>query len=89
MVKLDRSLIRNVATDERNAAIASALIAMARTSKKKIVAGGVEKDDQVRFLRRSDCREIQGYYFSRPLPTEKFTDFLCQYRFPTMPIGRS
>lgn len=87
-VKVDRSLIRNVVTDERNAAITTALIAMARTSKKKIVAGGVEKNDQVSFLRRSDCTEIQGYYFSRPLPTEKCTDFLCQYRSPT-PLGHS
>jgi len=74
-VKIDRSFIRDVATDPDDAAIVSAVIAMAHNLRLKVVAEGVESLQQVHFLRERDCDEIQGFLISRAVPPEQ----ICQF----------
>ncbi|WP_243735121.1 EAL domain-containing protein [Paenibacillus turpanensis] len=75
-LKIDQSFIRDVTDDEDNAAIVTALIAMSQQLKMKSLAEGVETMEQLEFLKRSGCDEIQGYIFSHPLPAEDFEHFL-------------
>ncbi|MBI5919396.1 MAG: EAL domain-containing protein [Nitrosomonadales bacterium] len=75
-VKIDRSFVMEAPFNANDAAIASAIISMAHNLGLKVVAEGVETAQHVEFLRRFLCDEMQGYFFSRPLPTEAFTELL-------------
>jgi len=70
-IKIDRSFIQGVPTDGDDSTLTQAIIAMAHSLRLRTVAEGVETGDQVEFLRMHDCDEIQGYYFSRPLPYDQ------------------
>ncbi|WP_410911647.1 putative bifunctional diguanylate cyclase/phosphodiesterase [Priestia filamentosa] len=67
-LKIDRSFIQNLYTDSREAAIVSSIISLAKSLDLSIVAEGVEERDQALILHQEKCDEIQGYYFSRPIP---------------------
>ncbi|TVY06697.1 putative bifunctional diguanylate cyclase/phosphodiesterase [Paenibacillus cremeus] len=71
-LKIDQSFIRDVTSDEDNAAIVTALIAMSHRLKIKSLAEGVETKDQLEFLISHGCDEIQGYVFSKPIPASDF-----------------
>jgi EAL domain-containing protein (putative c-di-GMP-specific phosphodiesterase class I) len=73
-VKIDRSFIQDLPGDRDDAAITEAIIAMAHSLSLKVIAEGVETGEQLRFLRKHGCDEMQGYFFSRPLPED---EFLC------------
>jgi diguanylate cyclase (GGDEF)-like protein len=75
-LKIDRSFIRDVAVNPDDAAITSAIISMAKSLNLKVIAEGVENEAQMAFLRAHQCDEIQGYYFSKPLPVDKVADKL-------------
>ncbi len=75
-LKIDRTFIRNVAQNSDDAAIASAIINMAKGLNLKVIAEGVETELQMSFLREQKCDEIQGYYFSKPLIAEKIAAML-------------
>jgi diguanylate cyclase (GGDEF)-like protein len=75
-VKIDRSFIRHVPGDADNAAITRAIIAMAQSLRLKVVAEGVETEEQLSFLREHGCDEMQGYHFSKPLPEDEFLRLL-------------
>ena len=75
-LKLDRSLVAGVATDSADAAITAAIIAMAHTLNMRVIAEGMETQDQLAFLRSRQCDAIQGNMFSQPLPAEGMTKLL-------------
>ena len=75
-VKIDASFIRGIPGDASDVAITETILAMAASLGLKVVAEGVETHDQVRFLERRGCDEMQGYYFSKPLPAEELTAYL-------------
>lgn len=74
-VKIDRSFIGEVAVDPDDAAIVSAVIAMAHNLRLKVVAEGVETSEQMRFLRERNCDEVQGYLISHPILPEQVCEF--------------
>jgi predicted signal transduction protein with EAL and GGDEF domain len=75
-LKIDRSFIREIAVNPDDAAIATAIIGMAKSLSLKVIAEGVENEAQMSFLRAHQCDEIQGYYFSKPLSTDEVVDQL-------------
>jgi diguanylate cyclase (GGDEF)-like protein len=75
-VKIDRSFISDLLQNGSDAAIVSAIIAMSHTLGAKVVAEGVETEEQLRFLQDLHCDEVQGYLFSRPMPSEDIVDLL-------------
>ena len=75
-LKVDRSFVINIIKNENDTAIAKAIIAMAKNLNLKVVAEGVEDEEQFALLRALGCDEIQGYLFSPPLPAHEFRKFL-------------
>jgi diguanylate cyclase (GGDEF)-like protein/PAS domain S-box-containing protein len=78
-IKIDRSFVRDITTDSDDAAITEAIVVMAHSLKLKVVAEGVETEEQLEFLRRCGCEEVQGYYFSRPHPVDRSELFLSRH----------
>lgn len=66
-LKIDKSFIRDLAADESDQAVASAVISLGQNLHLRVIAEGVETDDQVAFLRKNNCDEMQGYHFSKPV----------------------
>ncbi len=71
-LKIDKSFIHDIATDADDRAIIDAVTAMAHTMKMKVIAEGVETEEQMEFIRSTDCDEVQGFLFSEALPAEEF-----------------
>lgn len=76
-LKIDRLFIQNIGQDPESSAITLATIQMAHSLNLKVIAEGVETESELAFLRKHDCDEIQGYYFSRPLPEAEFEKLLA------------
>lgn len=76
VLKIDRSFVQNSDSTTEDAKITSAIIAMAKSLKLEVVAEGVETESQRTFLKQHQCRYMQGYLFSKPLPAEELTPIL-------------
>ena len=75
-LKIDIAFVREVTSNPDDAAIVLAIISMAHSMKLQVIAEGVENDAQLAYLRRHGCDEMQGYYFSRPVPQDEFEQML-------------
>jgi diguanylate cyclase (GGDEF)-like protein/PAS domain S-box-containing protein len=75
-LKIDQSFVRQISTTPDETTIVSAVIAMGRSLKLRVVAEGVETPAELAFLQAHDCDEAQGYYFSRALPSDRFAQLL-------------
>jgi len=71
-LKIDRSFVRDIVTDESSAAIAQAILSLSQALGLPVIAEGVETEDQRQCLARMGCNAFQGYLFSRPLPIDQF-----------------
>ncbi|MBZ9634456.1 EAL domain-containing protein [Clostridium sp. FP1] len=66
-LKIDKSFIDNITSNEQNKSIINIIIQLAHSMDLKVVAEGVETEEQLSILKEKQCDYIQGYYFSRPL----------------------
>jgi diguanylate cyclase (GGDEF)-like protein/PAS domain S-box-containing protein len=73
-LKIDRSFIQAMTVNPRDTAIVAAVIGMGHSLNLKVLAEGVETEEQMSFLRAHNCDEIQGYYFSKPLAADPFAE---------------
>ena len=79
-LKVDRAFVRDIIADPNDVSITRAIITLAHSLKLKVVAEGVETEGQLGLLIANHCDEVQGYYFSRPLPVEAATALLASGR---------
>ena len=75
-VRIDKSFVRNQPANLDDAAIVTGMVALAHGLRLRVVAEGVETEDQLRFFERLGCDAIQGFYFSRPLTASALADLL-------------
>ena len=76
LLKIDKSFVVGVPGDAEDASIISAIVGLAHNLGMQVVAEGVEKKDQLHFLRSINCDQMQGYFFSTPLPAQEFISLL-------------
>jgi diguanylate cyclase (GGDEF)-like protein/PAS domain S-box-containing protein len=88
-LKIDIAFVREVTSNPDDAAIVLAIINMAHSLKLDVIAEGVEKEAQLSYLRRHGCDEMQGYYFSRPLPEDEFEAMLREGRYLQAPADEA
>lgn len=79
-LKIDQSFVRDITTDADDNAIASTIIAMAHNLRLKVIAEGVETQEQADELQKKGCDEVQGYFFSRPLTEENMCKLLAELK---------
>lgn len=82
-LKIDQSFVRDIETDQSDAAIVRSIISLGHRLDLKVIAEGVETLEQLDFLRIRGCDEVQGYFFSRPLAADDFIRFVSGD--PTLP----
>jgi diguanylate cyclase len=83
-LKVDQSLIRDLATNPNDSAIVSAAIALAHSLRLRVVAEGVEHELQAGILRSQGCDEAQGYLFSPPIDALSFERWIRNGTFPLL-----
>ncbi|MCQ4316924.1 putative bifunctional diguanylate cyclase/phosphodiesterase [Stutzerimonas zhaodongensis] len=77
-IKIDKSFVRDMATDEGDTTIVRAIIQLGKSLGMLVIAEGVETEEQERYLIEEGCNEGQGYYYSKPVPASELTSLLNQ-----------
>ena len=75
-LKIDRAFIRDIAEDEDDRSICSAIVALGRALRLHVLAEGVEEDSQVEILKRQGCHLVQGFLYARPMPADDIWSWL-------------
>lgn len=83
-LKIDRSFVQDVPGDQDDVAITQAIVGLAHSLGLSVVAEGVETPDQLTFLRRLQCEQVQGFIYSKPVTAEKFAELLEAGPFSTL-----
>lgn len=81
-LKIDKSFIDNVAEDENDQAVVSAVISLGQKLNMRVIAEGVETDQQVAFLLKNNCDEMQGYHYSKPVSAQAIGTLLKAAAWP-------
>lgn len=76
ILKIDRAFIKDIGA---NGAIAKTIIDMAHNLNMNVIAEGAEEEEHINFLVDNDCDEVQGFYYSKPLPVDEFSEFVENY----------
>ncbi len=76
VLKIDQSFVQDIQHNDKNESLITAIIAMARSLGLEVVAEGVEKDEQLAFLRSQLCDNVQGFLLSHPIPAAELTRLL-------------
>jgi EAL domain-containing protein (putative c-di-GMP-specific phosphodiesterase class I) len=76
-IKIDKSFIDDLLKSESSKRLVSSIISMSHILGLEVIAEGVETQEQLSFLQSKGCYEIQGYYFSKPLPLAEFVESFC------------
>jgi len=79
-IKIDQSFVRQITPKTEDAGIVSAIISMGHGLNLRVIAEGVETDEDLAFLKAHHCDEAQGFLFTRPLPAEKLMSWQESYR---------
>ena len=72
VLKMDIDFIRNIERNEKDFRLVELIIDIARYLKVPVIAEGVETANQLKLLKNAGCDQVQGYYFSQPLPADEF-----------------
>ncbi|MCB2339204.1 EAL domain-containing protein [Clostridium estertheticum] len=75
-IKIDISFVRGININNKDEAIIKVIIALAKNLELKVIAEGVETKDQIEFLKKEGCDEIQGYYYYKPMPAKKIEELM-------------
>jgi diguanylate cyclase (GGDEF)-like protein len=78
IIKIDRSFVKDIGEGD-NGSIAKAVIAVSHSLGMSVIAEGVETEVQLKFMVENNCEEIQGFYYSQPLPADEFEAFVIQH----------
>lgn len=81
VLKIDRAFVRDIVPEKSGIAMISAMISLAHALNLQVVAEGVEEEAELKVLREHGCEYVQGYYFSKPLSVEDFTNLIKQSSF--------
>jgi diguanylate cyclase (GGDEF)-like protein/PAS domain S-box-containing protein len=82
-LKIDKSFLQGLPGNPRNCSIVSAVLSMAKSLNMRVIAEGIDTASQLAFLRKQDCLEGQGFFFSEALPANQFADLLYMAPFAT------
>ena len=80
VLKIDQSFVHDITLDPDDAAIVASIIALAHNLKLHVIAEGVESHEQLTYLKRHGCDEMQGFYFSKPVAADAFEQMLHQHK---------
>ena len=80
LIKIDQSFVRDIVTEPNSAIIAVSIIGLAHRMGMRVIAEGVETEAQLGYLAMQGCDEMQGYYFSRPVPAAEFAQLVKSQR---------
>lgn len=86
ILKIDASFIRNIGKNKRSQDLVEAMIALAKKLQLKVIAEGVETQEQKAFLSDQECDQIRGYYISKPLSTVHFEQQILKHRGQGIPL---
>ncbi len=75
-LKIDREFIKDIVTDRDDRILVTAIIAMGHALDYKIIAEGAEQEAEIELLKNLDCDFVQGYYYSKPLPSAQLIEFI-------------
>lgn len=80
ILKIDQSFVMDITTDPNDRAVVEAIVSLSRHLKMKVVAEGVETEEQLDFLKKQKCHEVQGNYIAKPLAVDEFKVFIQKHR---------